>query len=673
MGQYNSGSPKMRWWLAAGFGPLLVLAQEPVQTALDHNSVEYKATKFVDEAEEALRIRSIESTFASWGYESNITDETKKISEAAQTKHQLMNKKFGKEAQSFDLSKIKDKEVVRKLKLMKNIGTAALPENKLKAFISLTVNMGKTYSTAKVTEFGASKKQLSLEPELTEILAKSRNAKELQYYWEQWRDSSGKKIKNMYHTYVDIYNEAAKLNGFKDASIMKVDPYESDTFQQEMEETWLGLKPLYEQLHAYVRSKLHGFYGKDVVKNSGPLPAHLLGNMWAQSWSNIADILKPYPNKPSINVTGEMIKQGWTPTKMFQKADDFFQSMGLDKMPDKFWSGSILEKPADNRELTCHASAWDFYNGEDFRIKQCTRVNQEDFVTVNHEMGHIQYYLQYKNQSYFYRTGANPGFHEGVADILSLAVGTATYFQRLGLIGEEVDISDEQTNINILFDMALERIAFLPFGYLVDKFRWDVYSGKTSPENMNCHWWKLRNEIQGMTPPAKRSHEQFDAGAKYHVAGDVGYVRYFTAFIYEFQFYRALCLESGNYVPGDPKKPLHRCNFYGSMEAGDKLREMLEMGASRPWVEAMRVMTGQPEMSTKAIREYFMPLEDWLKKENKESGIEVGWGETNVDDLCQTSGRNPRTLDSSPSGAGPPTSSSPDFFAAMAFLLMKSL
>jgi len=638
MGSSNRVVTEMRLGLAGlilALELLTVLAQNPVQKALDYTSEEARAKKFVDDAEETMRLEAITSTFASWNYESNITDETQKLSEAAQTKFELLNKKIGKEAQSFDVSKLQDKDVIRKLKLIKNIGTAALPENELKKFISLTANMGKTYSTAKVLDFDTKKKKFSLEPELTEILAQSRNPAELQYYWEQWRESSGKQIRSMYHTYVNLYNKAAKLNGFKDASLMKVDPYESKTFQMDMEETWQGLKPLYEQLHAYVRNKLHQRYGDEVVKNSGPLPAHLLGNMWAQSWSNIADILKPYPGKPSINVTGEMIRQGWTPTKMFQKADDFFQSMGMDPMPAEFWEGSILEKPADGRELTCHASAWDFYNGKDFRIKQCTRVNQEDFVTVNHEMGHVQYFLQYKNHSYFYRSGANPGFHEGVADILSLAVGTATYFQRLGLLGEEVDISDEETNINILFDMALERIAFLPFGYLVDKFRWDVYSGKTSLENMNCHWWKLRHEIQGMKPPAKRSYKHFDAGAKYHVAGDVGYVRYFTAFIYEFQFYRAMCLESGNYVPGDPKKPLHRCNFYGSVEAGNKMREMLQMGASRPWMEAMEKMTGQRKMSTKALREYFEPLEQWLKRENKKSGVPIGFGPVNVDGVCQ--------------------------------------
>jgi peptidyl-dipeptidase A len=287
--------------------------------------------------------------------------------------------------------------------------------------------------------------------------------------------------------------------------------------------------------------------------------------------------------------------------------------------------------------LTCHASAWDFYNGKDFRIKQCTVVNQEDFETVNHEMGHIQYFLQYNKQPYLFKNGANPGFHEAVADILALAVNTADSYQRLGLMPKDIDFEDEEVNINILLSKALERIVFLPFGYLIDKFRWDVYSGVTSQENMNCHWWKLRHNIQGLAPPSKRSYKDFDAGAKYHVANDVGYVRYFTAFIYKFQFYRSMCLASGQYDPKDPKKPLHRCDFYGSKEAGDKLREMLKLGASRPWKEAMEVMTGQPEMSTDAIREYFKPLEDWLIKENARAGVKVGWGRLDLDSVCEQS------------------------------------
>jgi len=647
--------------------------QQPVASAnVEFNDLQNKAREFVKQAEAELQEAAIESTFNEWNYESNITDETKAIATVSKEKFSKIEKKIGREAQKFNINQIKDYDVSRKLKLMRNLGTSALPNDKLKAFIKLVSDMGEIYSKAKVLDYETKSQEFSLEPELTEIMRNSRDPKKLEYYWTQWRDASGKKMVNKYKTYVDLYNEAAELNGFSDAARMKVDPYESATFIEEMEETWFGLKPLYEQLHAYVRHKLNKHYGSDIVSDTDALPAHLLGNMWAQSWNNIDDIVRPYPNKPSLNVTGEMVRQGWTQRKMFEKADDFFQSIGLTAVPEEFWSGSIIEKPK-GRELTCHASAWDFYNGKDFRIKQCTRVNQEDFVTVNHEMGHIQYFLQYKHLSYLYRQGANPGFHEGVADILSLSVGTATYFQRLGLLSPDVDVSDEETNINILLSMALERIAFLPFGYLVDKFRWDVYSGKTSKENMNCHWWKLRHDIQGIKPPNTRNTDQFDAGAKYHVASDVGYVRYFTAFIYEFQFYRELCLASGKYVKGDPAKPLHQCNFYGSYEAGDKLREMIKLGASKPWKEVMRVMTGEPKMDTNAIRAYFEPLEAWLKAENQRNGITVGWGKAKIGQLCSKSKSGnvkDRVLEGHNAGSGSVILTTSSFYLLLSYYIL---
>jgi len=613
----------------------LLLSAVLLVTGSVRADLESDAKKFVTEAEKKLQAETQEAVLAEWNYESNINDTTLAVHLKAKEKSSKLQKQLGREAMKFDPKKIKDEATRRKLMLLSDIGTAVLRPDKLRKFNALVADMTSTYASAKVREYEELQEEYSLEPHLTLLMAKLRDPEQLQYYWTQWREQSGKQMRGKYMEYVKYMNEAARENGFKDGSEMKVVGYESDTFMQEMEDTWQGLKPLYQQLHAYVRRKLNQHYGDKVVKKTGPIPAHLLGNMWGQSWSNLGDILSPYPKKPTLNVTGAMLSQKWSPTIMFQKADEFFQSMGLDPMPKEFWSGSILEKPKDGRELTCHASAWDFYNGKDFRIKQCTRVNQEDFVTVNHEMGHIQYYLQYKNLPHLFRTGANAGFHEGVADITSLAVGTATYFQRLGLLDESVNVADDETDINILFDMALQRIAFLPFGYLVDKFRWDVYSGKTSMENMNCHWWKLRHEIQGLTPPVKRSYTDFDAGSKYHVAANVGYVRYFTAFIYEFQFYRELCKVSGKYVKGDKNKPLHRCNFYGSRAAGDKLKEMLKLGASKPWKVAMKTMTGQPDMNTDAIREYFKPLENWLIKENKKSGVKVDWGGLNVNTVCK--------------------------------------
>jgi len=601
---------------------------------------ESQAADFIAKAELELQVITISSTFDEWDYATNINEETKKKKTKSSEEYSKLSKKLGKEAQSFDLNQIQDYDVKRKLNMLKNIGTAALPEDKLSEFLDLTTSMAEMYSTAKVPSRDNRRHQLSLEPEVSEVMARSRDPEELRYYWEQWRRATGERMGDQYRQYIDLYNEAATLNGFSDASQMKVDPYESATFQQEMEATWQGLKPLYEQLHAYVRHKLHRYYGDRVMEATGAMPAHILGNMWAQQWNNIADLVKPYPDKPSIDVTEAMVKQGWTPKVMFEKADDFFQSLGLRRVPAEFWSGSMIERPEDGREVICHASAWDFYNAKDFRIKQCTRVTQEDFITVNHEMGHIQYQMQYSNLSHLYRDGANPGFHEGVADILSLAVDTGTYYQKLGLLSPDLDISDEETNINILFDMALKRVAFLPFAYLVDKYRWDLYSGRVAREDMNCHWWKLRSEIQGLRPPSQRSSAQFDAGSKFHVAADIGYVRYFTAFIYEFQFYRELCLASGKYVPGDPSKPLHQCNFYGSKAAGAKLREMLRMGASRPWKEVMEVMTGEPRMDTAAIREYFRPLEAWLEAENTRHGVRVGWDHEDSGVMCSTESPN---------------------------------
>jgi len=604
--------------------------QSPVGTAKSSQ----KAFDFVTKAEAEFKEASIKASHIEWAYATNITDENEKKKLEYQKIYDKLALRLGKEAKQFDIYTISDETLKRKLDSISQIGTSILEQEDLDKYNEITNEMQKIYATAKVPDMNDNSKMLSLDPDITLKLAKSRDHEELEYYWTHWREQTGKKMKDMYKKNIELINKAARMNGFRDGTEMQIHSYESKTFVQEMEDTWNGLKPLYEQLHAYVRQKLHEKYGNAVVDPEGPIPAHLLGNMWGQSWNHISDMLKPYPKKPSIDVTDEMKKQNWTPKIMFDKADEFFQSIGFEPMTDNFWKNSLIEKPDDGRELVCHASAWDFYGNEDYRIKMCTKVNEDDFVTVNHEMGHIQYFMRYRNQSYLFRGGANPGFHEGVADILSLAVGTASYYQKLGLLSKDVDVADEETNINILFAMALQRLAFMPFGYLVDKYRWDLYSGWASEEEMNCHWVKLRSEIQGIKPPNMRSEEYFDAGSKYHVAASVGYVRYFTAFVYEFQFYRTLCLISKQYDPNDPLKPLHRCNFYGSKEAGEKLDSMLKLGSSKPWKDAMEVMTGQRDMSTAAFREYFKPLEDWLISENKKNNVQVGWKNPPIEKMC---------------------------------------
>jgi len=511
--------------------------------------------------------------------------------------------------------------------------------------------MEKIYSTAKICSFEDENQcDLSLEPgkifvasiffsfsisirlprsiplsDIDAIMKTSRDEEELRHVWIQWRNVTGRPIKEHYERFVELSNEAARLNDFSDTGDMWLRNYETDSFKDDIDELWSTMKPFYQEIHAYVRTKLREVYGASVLGDDGLIPAHLLGNMWAQSWGNIYSLTVPFPNKTSVDVTEQMILQGYTPKKMFEVSDEFFTSLGLIPMPPEFWEKSVFEKPED-KEMVCHASAWDFCNGKDFRIKQCTVVNNKDLITVHHEMGHIQYDLQYKDQPYVYRQGANPGFHEAIGDTLALSVQTPKHLKEIGLLNESAVIDDYETSINFLFSMALEKIVFLPFSYLIDKLRWEIFSGSVDSSEYNTRWWELREKIQGIKSPVERSEDDFDAGAKYHVPANVPYIRYFVSHVIQFQFYRSLCIEAGQYDPEDPSKPLHNCDFYRSKEAGAKLASMLSMGSSKPWSEAMKKMTGREWMLASAVREYFKPLEDWLRVKNEETNETVGWG-----------------------------------------------
>lgn len=258
------------------------------------------------------------------------------------------------------------------------------------------------------------------------------------------------------------------------------------------------------------------------------------------------------------------------------------------------------------------------FTGEDFRIKMCTSVNQEDFVTVHHEMGHINYFILYKDQPLVLRTGANPGFHEAVGDLIALSVSTPQHLERIGYLQDYQDTEDD--NINALFKMALEKIAFIPFGLLIDKWRWDVFSGAVPSTEWNKHWWDLRKQYQKVKPPTARGEEFFDPGAKYHVPADVPYIRYFVSHILQFQFHRAACTAAGQYDPNDPTKPLHKCDIQGNAAAGTLIKDGLSLGLSKHWTEALRLMTANrdSEMSGIALNEYFAPLYEYLKKANEE-------------------------------------------------------
>uniref|UniRef100_A0A3P9JMD2 Angiotensin-converting enzyme n=1 Tax=Oryzias latipes TaxID=8090 RepID=A0A3P9JMD2_ORYLA len=470
----------------------------------------------------------------------------------------------------------------------------------------------------------------------SKIMAESRDYNELLFAWKGWRDAAGKVLRQDYERYVELANKAALvflihkpdedrwfirllspgeqvagLDGYSDNVASLND---TPIFEKDLESLWMELEPLYQNVHAYVRRALYKKYGPQHINLKGPIPAHLLGNMWAETWSGIMDFAIPYPCATQVDATPAMLAQGWNATRMFQEADRFFTSLGLLPMPEEFWEKSMLEKPSDGRQVVCHASAWDFYNRKDFRIKQCTVVAMDDLITVHHEMGHVQYFLQYKDQPVSFRDGANPAFHEAIGDVLAMSVSTPKHLKSIGLLDKVEE--NYESDINFLMSMALDKIAFLPFGYLMFQWRRKVFDGRIPPNEYNKEWWNLRLKYQGLCPPVARTEEDFDPGM--HLTKNVLFFRYFMSFIIQFQFHKALC-EAANH-----NGPLHTCDIYQSKEAGKLLRLL---GSSKPWPEAMAMITAQSKMSAQPLMQYFEPLIQWLQRENQINGDVIGWPE----------------------------------------------
>ncbi|HHN74423.1 MAG TPA: peptidase M2 family protein [Acidobacteria bacterium] len=448
--------------------------------------------------------------------------------------------------------------------------------------------------------------------ELSRVLATSRDAGELLDAWKGWR-TIAPPMREKYRRFVELANDGARGLGFADTGAMWRSGYdmEPDAFAAEVERLWEQVRPLYEQLHCYVRARLREHYGAEVVPETGPIPAHLLGNMWSQSWGNVYDLVAP-EGEGGIDVGRLLEAKKVDAEGMVRYAEGFFTSLGFDSLPETFWERSLLRKPRD-RDVVCHASAWDIDLSGDLRIKMCIEINEEDFVTIHHELGHIFYYQSYDHLSPLYRQSANDGFHEAVGDTIALSI-TPAYLEQIGLL-EPGAISEDDTAL--LLKMALEKVAFLPFGLLVDQWRWKVFSGEIPADAYNAGWWELREKLQGIAPPVERSEADFDPGAKYHVPANTPYMRYFLAHILQFQFHKALCELAGY------QGPLHRCSIYGNREAGRRLHQMLAMGRSRPWPEALETLTGSRQMDASAVKDYFAPLMGWLEQQNQ--GRNCGW------------------------------------------------
>ncbi|MEY4999227.1 MAG: hypothetical protein RIS00_1271 [Pseudomonadota bacterium] len=594
--------------LSAALMATPVMAQENAPTVAD-------AEAFVAKAEKDLFGFSIEGGRVAWINATYIIDDTDALAAKYGEVGTEKAVQYALEAAKYQAVPGLTAETRRKLDILR--GGLVLPAPTREGAAAELA----TIATRLQSSYGKGKGMLKGKPisgsDIEAEMGASRNPEELKEMWVSWHDNVGQPMGKDYARMVEIANDGATELGFKDVGAMWRSGYDmpADEFATLTDKLWLEVKPLYDELHIFVRGKLNAKYGDAVQAKTGPIRADLLGNMWAQEWGNIYDIVAPAGSGDIGYDIGDLLKaKNIDEIGMVKIGEGFFSSLGFAPLPQSFYARSQFLKPRD-REVVCHASAWNIDNVDDLRIKMCIKVNSSDFVTIHHELGHNYYQRAYNQQSYLHLNGANDGFHEAIGDAVALSI-TPEYLVQIGLLDKDkVPSADKDTGL--LLRQAMDKVAFLPFGLLIDKWRWGVFNGSIAPANYNKAWTDLRRQYQGIVPPAERPANAFDPGAKYHIPGNTPYTRYFLARILQFQFYKAACDAAGW------KGPLHRCSFYGNKDVGKKLNAMLEMGASKPWPDALEAFTGSREMSGKAMLDYFKPLMDWLKQQNK--GQKKGW------------------------------------------------
>ncbi|MGI9288900.1 MAG: M2 family metallopeptidase [Pseudomonadales bacterium] len=570
-----------------------------------------QAKEFLADAEQQLVELGEENARAAWIARNFINVDSQYVLSKIEGRASLLQVQFAKQAAQYDVVEL-PADARRKLNLLKQGITLPVPDDKKLAdeLATITSALQAAYGTGK---YCPTKNNCMSLVKMEVAMGKEREPEKLLAMWRGWREVSPP-MKSNYQREVEIANAGAKDLGYNDVGAMWRSGYDASPteFAASADAQWQRIEPLYEALHCHVRAKLSEFYGADTVPLDEKIPAHLLGNMWAQQWSNIFDLVAPAAADPGYDLDELIEKKELSELDMVKTAEQFFVSLGLDPLPETFWERSLFTKPRD-REVVCHASAWNLDSKDDLRIKMCIQKNADDFITIHHELGHNYYQRAYKDQPPLFRGSANDGFHEALGDTVALSI-TPDYLVEIGLLEKAPSVDKD---IGQLLSQAMDKVAFIPFGLLVDKWRWQVFSGELSPDQYNSGWWKLREQYQGIEAPVKRTEADFDPGAKYHIPGNTPYMRYFLAHLQQFQFHKSLC-ETAGY-----KGPLHRCTIYKNKAAGKRLNAMMEMGRSRPWPDAMQALTGQRELDASALLEYFAPLQEWLNEQNE--GRKCGW------------------------------------------------
>ena len=602
------------------------------------------ADQFIARVNDEFKKMYPELTAAQWLSSTYINDDSQLLAAKGNERYLTQLNSWIEQAKKFEGQKMSP-ETARAIQLLKLATAMPAPKDpaKLAELTQIATKMEGTYGAGTYCTGEGDAKTCRQLGELEDVLRSSRDYDAQLDAWQGWH-TIAQPMRKDYTRFVELVNEGSKEMGFADAGEMWRSGYDMTPAEiaAETDRLWGQVKPLYEQLHCYTRTKLQATYGVEKGQVNGLLPAHLMGNMWQQDWGNLWDMLEPYKGAGSLDITGALEKQyqadyqtalakagpGPGTEKLFQaereaqlqvakqmteRAQDFYTSLGMPKLPESYWTKTQFIKPMD-RDVVCHASAWDMNMAGDVRTKMCIKPNEEDFTTIYHELGHVYYYLAYNKLPPLFQTGAHDGFHEAIGDTMVLAM-TPDYLKSIGMVGEQ-----QQSNealINAQMRMALAKVSFMPFGLMIDRWRWGVFDGSIKPADYNKAWWELKAKYQGVGPVTARGEEFFDPGAKYHVPGNTPYTRYFLSHVLQFQFYKGLCDAAGY------KGPLYNCSFYGNKAAGQKFWAMLEKGASQPWQATLKELTGGEKMDAGPVLEYFAPLQDWLKQQNE--GQTCGW------------------------------------------------
>uniref|UniRef100_A0AAZ3SQE3 Angiotensin-converting enzyme n=1 Tax=Oncorhynchus tshawytscha TaxID=74940 RepID=A0AAZ3SQE3_ONCTS len=601
---------------------LLLVGLIAVACVAAQSDLERRAQEFLDQFDGNATHLMYQYSLASWAYNTDISQENLDKLGVQSAIWGEYYSTVSKESEKFPIDQISDQLIKLQLISLQDKGSGVLSADKAAHLNKVMNEMSSIYSTGTVCKREDPFDCQTLEPGLESVMANmDSDYYERLHVWEGWRVEVGKKMRPLYEDYVDLKNEAAKLNDYEDygdywrSNYETIDDspynYARGQLMTDVRRIYKEILPLYKELHAYVRSKLQAKHPEHIHPEGG-LPAHLLGDMWGRFWTGLYPISTPFPEKTDIDVTNAMIAQKWPKDRLFQEAEKFFMSVGLYKMFDNFWKDSMLEKPTDGRKVVCHPTAWDMGNREDFRIKMCTEVNMDHFLTAHHEMGHNQYQMAYRNLSYLLRDGANEGFHEAVGEIMSLSAATPKHLKALGLLPDDF-VEDKETEINFLMKQALTIVATLPFTYMLEEWRWQVFLGTIPKDQWMQRWWEMKRDMVGVVEPLPRDETYCDPPALFHVSGDYSFIRYFTRTIYQFQFQKALCEAAGH------SGALFKCDITNSTAAGDKLRTMLEFGRSKSWTRALETISGNPKMDSAPLLDYFKDLHIWLIEENRKN------------------------------------------------------